>query len=208
MTFSSDASLAQALLEYNANFMRNQIIVWKKTQAPSKADDFHRFLFEQFPENISVELRESFCPGMDDLMDISSSDSDWESDWESEEEECAVCKRFSAHTVKWVDQRVQGEEWRDIFFTVSITDEEVKLGCPPGMAEDIEVNSSDNLTAATNSLTIAVGQDFNEIGQKITSFFSKSNSFWGSLETVISKQDFEKEEACTQIGAPGLLQAC
>merc|ERR1711865_550871 len=110
----------------------------KMQEDDKKANEFDRFLFDMFPENIAVELRQSQMD-LNDLSDLDLSectDSEYESEEESEEEEeeehvQPACSRFSAHTVKWVDTRVQGEQWRELFFKVSSTDEEIELGCPP-----------------------------------------------------------------------------
>merc|ERR1712216_475345 len=57
-------------------------------------------------------------------------DTDEENDFELRES--AFSSRFSATRVKWVDHRVQGNEWKAAFESTSAADELVELGAPPG----------------------------------------------------------------------------
>jgi hypothetical protein len=122
------ADIQQQIKDYMAKDLRNTIITWKRQQTDcQKAEDFNRFLFDLFPENIDTEFRASMaraCLSLDDKED------------DFELRESAFATRFSATRVKWVDHRVQGNEWKSVFGATRAQDEIVELGAPPGSTFD------------------------------------------------------------------------
>merc|ERR1711865_240687 len=204
--------------------LKNQMIEWKKQQSRSeKAEQFERFLFEEFPENIEAELRTSQAMVLTDL-----SDSDTESDSDSDLPEQAY-SRFSAHTVKWVDTRVQGEEWQDAFRQVRSDDEGVSLGAPPGLdfgvvescsdccnSEDgPQLWNSDRFSSFSSVREVnsedednSIEEDLKEMEQQISSFFSKS-TVWFSQRAASLEETMSKSKDTTTGALPiSLMEAC
>jgi len=225
---TQEQQLQEQIQQYMQQDLKNQMIEWKKQQSQcDKAEQFERFLFEQFPENIEAELRISQALSLSD-------DSDSESDYsDSDILEENVCNRFSAHTVKWVDTRVQGEEWRDAFVKVRPEDTVVPLGAPPGMDYGVQDQScsdcmrdnvpqlwnSDRFSSfssvkdanvqTTASIEDAMQTDLKEMGQQISSFFQKTSNAWSTLATSLDRLESDLVRTSSSSALPiGLMEAC
>merc|ERR1711959_248093 len=157
-----------------AKDLRNTIITWKRQQADEqKAKDFHRFLFELFPENIETEFRASMARACLSL-DVAEEEDDFEL------RESAFSSRFSATRVKWVDHRVQGNEWKAAFESTSAADELVELGAPPGAnfgETDEDIHQGERLPDFEDdcekfTLRDAFGRDIDALKQAASNFLS------------------------------------
>jgi hypothetical protein len=207
------ADIQQQIKEYMAKDLRNTIITWKRQQADEqKAKEFNRFLFELFPENIETEFRASMARACLD-------DADEENDFELRES--AFSSRFSATRVKWVDHRVQGNEWKAAFESTSAADELVELGAPPGAnfgETDEDIHQGERLPDFEDdceefTLRDAFGRDIDALKQAASNFLSAeflrgldmretASSEYTSEEDSDSSSEYTREEDSDSSSAP------
>lgn len=159
--------MQQQIKEYMQQDLSNQIIEWKqKQETPEKAADYHRFLYEVFPENIKTEFRASMARAADHgaVFQALESGSRFQG-------------RFSATRVRWVDDRVLGEDWKDFFHQTSVNDEVKELGPPPGACfgdEDEQPHLGKRLESDWDNddeeftLRDAFGSDIDALKQQVT----------------------------------------
>jgi hypothetical protein len=120
-----------------------------------------------------------------------------------EEDEQWTGKRFSAHTVTWVDTRVQGDEWQQAFLNVSADYEEVPLGAPPGL-NIVHMDTEDSRISDASSVDLAeaMEKDLEEMNHQISSatsqFFQKSTTVWSSFaEGLVRHSASSERPSCT-----------
>ena len=121
----SDADLAAALEDYNTKTQQSIVISWKREQLgkdPGYADEYERFLYEVFPENIHTVPKKT-AVGSDDRGGPAVEDR-FELDGRLD---------FSEVQVTWIDKRVVHDGWKDLFNTTRATDPLPELGLPPGI---------------------------------------------------------------------------
>merc|ERR1711990_1102037 len=114
---SSEERLEVQLRAYMQQDLVNKIIEWKQ-ENPGHEDNYERFLYEMFPENIKTESKAK--PTSDaDKKNIARRQSS-----------------FSGKHVIWIDHRVDNTEWKDQFNEVDASDRIKPLGLPPGLEDD------------------------------------------------------------------------
>merc|ERR1719253_155029 len=123
---SSEERLEVQLRGYMQQDLVNKIIEWKRSNL-SHVDNYERFLYELFPENIKTETKET----------------------KADSEKRRMARRqssFSGKHVIWIDHRVDNNEWKEMFAQVQADDEIKALGLPPGLEDD-----GDDLLCNANS---------------------------------------------------------
>jgi len=113
---SSEERLEVQLRAYMQQDLVNKIIEWKRSNL-SHVDNYERFLYELFPENIKTETKEA----------------------KADSEKRRMARRqssFSGKHVIWIDHRVDNNEWKEMFAQVQADDEIKALGLPPGLEDD------------------------------------------------------------------------
>jgi hypothetical protein len=121
---STEQSLELKLRVYMQQDLINKIIQWKRDN-PTHDDNFERFLYELFPENIKTEDNVEF---------------------KTEAAKRRLARRtssFSSKEVVWVDKRVNNKEWKEMFSEVKASDEITPLGLPPGVEEQDDTTEAE-----------------------------------------------------------------
>jgi hypothetical protein len=114
---SSEERLEVQLRAYMQQDLVNKIIEWKQENSGHE-DNYERFLYEMFPENIKTENKTK-PPSDADKKKIARRQSS-----------------FSGKHVIWIDHRVDNTEWKDQFNRVDASDQIKPLGLPPGLEDD------------------------------------------------------------------------